>query len=376
MAGNVFLLDDNIVSGMTEIGYSSENDLQELIAKYPQLLAGSQIDPDNPRKWIFVDREVGIPETNNGIDRWSLDHLFIDQDSIPTLVEVKRSSDTRIRREVVAQMMDYAANASQYLNVNDLRKVYEERKSDEGSAFLSEIDLTLEDSDKFWDKVSENLHTGYLRLLFVADEIPESLKTVIEFLNNQMEKTEVLGVEVKQYFILGKQNPKLLVSTILGKTAEATRAKTTTGDEWEQEDYLKLVSERSGNASAEVCKRLIKEFEQMGCHIKWGKGKVQPGFTVDYFKGHRYILAAVYTYKDKTTIEIPFYHFREEINDNEKKQEYQKKLNKIRGVNIPAEKLGLRPSFDCQLLKTDEDCNNFFSVYKEILHIINANNVN
>ena len=28
----------------------------------------------------------------------------------PTLVEVKRSSDTRIRREVVGQMLDYAAN--------------------------------------------------------------------------------------------------------------------------------------------------------------------------------------------------------------------------------------------------------------------------
>ena len=30
---------------------------------------------------------------------------------MPTLVEVKRSSDTRIRREVVGQMLHYAANA-------------------------------------------------------------------------------------------------------------------------------------------------------------------------------------------------------------------------------------------------------------------------
>jgi hypothetical protein len=29
---------------------------------------------------------------------------------VPTLLEVKRSSDTRIRREVVGQMLDYAAN--------------------------------------------------------------------------------------------------------------------------------------------------------------------------------------------------------------------------------------------------------------------------
>jgi hypothetical protein len=31
----------------------------------------------------------------------------LDQDAVPTLVEVKRSSDTRIRREVMGQMSDY-----------------------------------------------------------------------------------------------------------------------------------------------------------------------------------------------------------------------------------------------------------------------------
>jgi len=38
----------------------------------------------------------------------------LDQDAIPTIVEVKRSTDTRIRREVVGQMLGYAANAVVY----------------------------------------------------------------------------------------------------------------------------------------------------------------------------------------------------------------------------------------------------------------------
>jgi len=57
---------------------------------------------------------MSIPDREDGSGRWSLDHLFLDQDSIPTLVEVKRSSDTRIRREVVGQILDYAANALVY----------------------------------------------------------------------------------------------------------------------------------------------------------------------------------------------------------------------------------------------------------------------
>ena len=54
---------------------------------------------------------MGIPGDEDGGGRWSLDHLFLDQDANPTLVEVKRSTDTRIRREVVGQVLDYVANA-------------------------------------------------------------------------------------------------------------------------------------------------------------------------------------------------------------------------------------------------------------------------
>jgi hypothetical protein len=37
------------------------------------------------------------PGCSDSATRWSLDHLFLDADGIPTLVEVKRGSDTRYR---------------------------------------------------------------------------------------------------------------------------------------------------------------------------------------------------------------------------------------------------------------------------------------
>jgi 5-methylthioribose kinase len=40
-------------------------------------------------------------------------------------VEVKRSSDTRIRREVVGQMLDYAANAVVYWPLEMIRAKFE-----------------------------------------------------------------------------------------------------------------------------------------------------------------------------------------------------------------------------------------------------------
>jgi hypothetical protein len=59
---------------------------------------------------LLVRREAGVPEAEGAADRWFLDHVFLDGEGVPTLVEVKRSTDTRIRREVVGQMLDYAAN--------------------------------------------------------------------------------------------------------------------------------------------------------------------------------------------------------------------------------------------------------------------------
>jgi hypothetical protein len=55
---------------------------------------------------VLVGREAALPDDHDAAARWSVDHLFLDQDAVPTLGEVKRSSDTQIRREVVGQMLD------------------------------------------------------------------------------------------------------------------------------------------------------------------------------------------------------------------------------------------------------------------------------
>ena len=109
--GGIFVLQENGgLVAMSQEPYDAEEVLQKLIEDYPDLLAGDQMNSDAPRRWLLVKREMDVPDAQNGSGRWSLDHLFLDQDGVPTLVEVKRSTDTRIRREVIGQMLDYAAN--------------------------------------------------------------------------------------------------------------------------------------------------------------------------------------------------------------------------------------------------------------------------
>jgi hypothetical protein len=126
MAETIFLLNNaGELVEMTETGHLTENDFQKLLADYPKLISGDQIDKENPRRWLLISREIGIADAISSGNRWSLDHLFIDQDGIPTLVEVKRSSDTRLRREVIGQILDYAANAVSYWSIDEILSKFE-----------------------------------------------------------------------------------------------------------------------------------------------------------------------------------------------------------------------------------------------------------
>jgi len=114
-APTIFMINnENHVVEMKDKPHDSESLLQELLAEFPSVLAGDQINGSAPLKWLHVVREVGIPDEEGGGGRFALGHVFIDQNGMPTLVEVKRSSNSQIRREVVGQMFDYAANAIMY----------------------------------------------------------------------------------------------------------------------------------------------------------------------------------------------------------------------------------------------------------------------
>ncbi len=225
MNPGIFLIQpNNKLIEMNELDYKSEAEevLQKLLADYPSLLAGNQVNPKAPRRWLFIERESGVPSEKYGGDRWSADHLFLDQDAIPTIVEVKRSSDTRIRREVVGQMLDYAANAVVYWPVDRMRERFTKTHGRDSDEKLQKFLDGQMDAEDFWGLANENLLKKKVRLLFVADEIPTELQRIVEFLNEQMRPTEVLAVEIKQFV---GAHQKALVPRVIGRTAEAINIK-------------------------------------------------------------------------------------------------------------------------------------------------------
>lgn len=252
--------------------YDSEDLLQSLIEDHPELLAGDQINPDEPVRWILVKREAGVPGGESQGDRWSTDHLLLDQHAIPTFVETKRSSDTRIRREMVGQMLDYAANAQRYWPADRIRSMAAIQHGGAEAADTSMMEfLDLEstenavtDIETYWAKVDENLRNGRVRLVFVADRLPAELRRVIEFLNDQMTKAEVLGLELAQY---AGSSIRALVPRIVGQT-EAIRQKkqTTSKRRLNLTDFL----DRCLADTRDFFSKAIAESQERGMHVYWG----------------------------------------------------------------------------------------------------------
>jgi hypothetical protein len=360
-AGRIYLLEENgSLQSLSERPYANEDLLQALLAHYPDLLAGEQMNESEPRRWLLVSREVGVPDEEDVTGRWSLDHLFLDQDGIPTLVEVKRSTDTRIRREVVGQMLDYAANAVVYWPTETVRARFEalcDVQGDDATLLVAELISADPDDDgvieAFWDHVKTNLRAGRIRLVFVADEIPVQLKRIVEFLNEQMNPAEVLAVEIKQYV---GQGIKTLVPKVVGQTAEAQRAKSSGSRaerQWDEPSFFQELEARRGADEARVARQILDWADSTLGQVWWGRGARSGSFVPTLpHKGRNHQLFAVWTYG---TVEIYFYWYQSKppFDSEEKRRELLDRLNAIPGVSLPPDAIGRRPGIPLAVL-TDE----------------------
>ena len=199
--------EDGAPTPLSETAFDDESALQELIAEYPDVLAGERITPNDPRRWLLISREMGVPDSQDSADRWAVDHLLVDQDARPTLGEVKRGDNSEIRRRVVGQMLDYAAHATRYWTADTIRDRLESESGGEDAARARIAQLRgvggepAEDAyEDFWERVDRNLDAENMCLLIVADDVPDDLATVVGFLNRHMApRVEVLAVELKQF---------------------------------------------------------------------------------------------------------------------------------------------------------------------------------
>lgn len=337
----VYIIKDNSETvPMKPVRCANEDiELQKLLEKNPQLMPGNQIRPEDPRRWFLIRREMPVPDPTTGENRWSIDHFFVDQSGTPTFVECKRFLDTRARREVVGQMMEYAANGQYYWNQELIRRYASETAKENGleldeavRGFQPDIGESVDD---FIEQIENNLQEGQVRLVFFMEEAPPELKSIVDFLNKQMERSEVLIIEAKQY---ENEGLKVVAPTLFGYTEEARRVKKTvtvsqaSKRKWTEELFLSEVREKFQSSEVLAFEKLLSFAKEGDFSVRWGSGKQDGSFSIIGESPLNKNLMSVYT---SGWLVITFGHLNSNEAQEKLRDDLAKKITGNLGIKLP-----------------------------------------
>jgi len=353
MGGTIyFIAETGDLIRFDEEAWDREVDFQEILALHPDLLGADQIDAADPPRWLHIKGETAVPDSEDLRSRWSVDHLFVDQHGVPTLVEVKRSSDTRLRREVVGQMLDYAANSVAYWPIEHIQGALERRCEESGLDPTEETRAVIgEDADleAFWLQVKTNLQAGRVRLLFVADQIPPELHRIVEFLNQQMDPAQVLAVEVKRFT---RGDLTALVPRVMGQTAESAARKSVRrpGRQWDEQSVFNDLSQRVSPQDVAKARRMMDWIKSSGLEATYGSGVATGSFSAKVRAGEE-LHPLFHVYSDGK-VEHPFASFKAPFDTQEQRSLVIDRLD-VLGLGFAHEQATKRPSITLADIPSD-----------------------
>jgi hypothetical protein len=353
---DVFLLDEKAgLTRMEESPYDREDVLQVLLEQHPVLIAGT-LGVDRDPALALVKREASVPDRDDSTGRWSVDHLFVDADAVPMLVEVKRSTDTRIRREMIGQMLDYAANAVSFWSADGLQADFEATcvaTGQDPEEALEELLGTDEQAAGFWQKVQLNLQAGRIRMVFVADVIPFEVQRVVEFLNDQMSPAEVLAIEVRQY--LGS-NPgvKTIVPRVLGQTTKARQRKnpgtTAPSRDWDEGSVLAEIRQQTGGAAQDVARRLLRWARDRDLQVGIGGGPKSGRASIDLPVGDGSVRIGSFSSEGRYYLQFNSLRDVPAFDDDATLDALIQRYERVDGIRVPRARRRKKPTFDLAIL--------------------------
>jgi hypothetical protein len=166
--------------------FAYEDILQRHIADLPSLISLETV-ADEPISFMTIGAEWPV-----GMGR--ADIVLIGSDGVLTIVETKLSRNPESRREVIAQLLEYAAYLSEWTIYEVQSRAEEFFQSDKcpreyRNKTLDELlDDFLQDSvdsvDSFKGQIEQNLRQGRMRLIVAVDEVGEQAQKIVTFLNS------------------------------------------------------------------------------------------------------------------------------------------------------------------------------------------------
>lgn len=192
-----------------------EDDIQALVHAHPSLLPIHEIDP------IFAGALPVCRELVTPVGR--IDNFLVTPSGLPVIVECKLWRNAEARREVVAQILDYAKELTLF-TASDVQREASKRAAGDPDALLKLVRAADPSVDEvtFNDALTANLARGRFLLLVVGEGIHERVERISEFLQRHAGLHFTFGL-VELPFYQMPNGDRLVVPRVLAKTELITR---------------------------------------------------------------------------------------------------------------------------------------------------------
>jgi hypothetical protein len=163
---------------LNQTGHYDERWVQELVHYCPSVLPIGAVEA---AFWPATPVCMELP-----IERHSLDNLLVTPRGDLIAVECKLWRNAEAKREVVAQIIDYAKDMQRW-SYTELQEAIRRANKDPGYNLFAHMSATSEpdqplDEPRFIDAITRNLRRGRWLLVIVGDGINENVEAMAEFL--------------------------------------------------------------------------------------------------------------------------------------------------------------------------------------------------
>lgn len=275
---------------LQEDKFKGEPELQELLEHFPELIPSDEII-GNP-SFFLIQREFPV---STGY----VDHLFIDQMMIPTIVETK-VNNPEIRRKIIGQGYEYLTSLSTELTG---KQIIEYAKKYWKDQYSSELKKRLELRGLDAKEIDKNLKKPRLRLIFAADFIPRELRKFVEFINNASRGIDVYAIQIERYILDDK---KIISVSTWGPTESVIHDKSILFGILSKEEFINKINQSQDLTPSEketFVKRVnevLDTSEEKGLQIGWET----KSFNISFQKKDKRIKLLEFQYKGNPFIDF------------------------------------------------------------------------
>ena len=311
---------------LAEAKLENEAELQSYIANNPDVIPLDQVKQDP--QFFVIAMEVG---TQSG----PIDAVGLDSDGELYLIETKLEYNTD-KREIVAQIFDYAANIwKSETSTDDFVTDFDAKVQDQfGQSLRQKIGghfgVDEEQANRIIDSMRGNIDQGRFRFVLCMDNLEERLKNLILYINHNS-KFDVYAVEFEFYRHDGMQivKPQLYGAEV--KKSVAASGEQSERIKWDERSFMNTVENNLPDAHQKAVRTLYNFCKKEADAISFGTGSARGSFIPRFYDIASRSMMTVYT--DGTVSITTGYMDNTEEGHKKQKQLLQGLQNKV-GIAI------------------------------------------